>query len=340
MSQKTALITGITGQDGSYLAEFLLNKNYRVIGFQQISATPNTQNIVHLEGDIDFIHGDMTDSGNINHIIKNTQPDEIYNLAGQSHVGDSFTLPELTAQINGIGVLKFLEAIRLLKPDTKFYQASTSEIFGNNPSIPFNENTPLKAESPYAAAKIYAHNMIDVYRKSYGLFACCGILFNHESPRRGEDFVTQKICKDVAAIVRRELDILTLGNLDARRDWRHAKDYVRGMWVMMQSDHADDFVLATGQSHSVREFVERAFHYVDIPITWDGNVGRHAKTNVVLVKTDPALLRPNDIDHLIGDFSKMKTKLGWHPEYSFDDVVATMMDNALQDLACPVAKTA
>ncbi len=340
MTQKTALITGITGQDGSYLAEFLLEKNYRVIGFQQISATNNTDNINHIINDIDLIHGDLCDSGNINQIIQNTQADEIYNLAGQSHVGDSFELPELTAQVNAVGVLKLLESIRLLKPDTKFYQASTSEIFGNNPDMPFDEATPLKAESPYAAAKIYAHQMVDIYRKSYGLYACCGILFNHESPRRGDDFVTQKICQTVAAIYRGEETILALGNLDARRDWGYAPDYVRGMWMMMQAKSAEDYILATGQSHSVRDFVERAFAHIDISIQWDGDIGMNKKSGAVLVNIDPAYKRPNDVQNLFGDATKIHQALGWKPTTDFNNLVSGMMEHALHDFSCRPLKTA
>jgi len=330
MSNKTALITGITGQDGSYLAELLLKKNYRVMGFQQLSATPNTDNIDHLKNDIDLIYGDMIDAGNINHILMTTQPDEIYNLAGQSHVGESFHLPELTAQVNALGVLRMLEAIRLLKPDTKFYQASTSEIFGNQAdNLPFDENTPLRAESPYAAAKIYAHHMTQLYRESYGLFTCCGILFNHESPRRGHDFVTQKICQAVTAIGRGDQSPLTLGNLDARRDWGHAKDYVRGMWMMMQAATADDYILATGASHSVRDFVTAAFAHIGTDITWKNDKGLNAQTGDVIVMSDPELMRPNDVAHLIGNATKAKTALGWTAEIDFQNLVRDMMEGAL-----------
>ena len=329
MAQKTALITGITGQDGAYLSSLLLEKNYRVIGFQQHSATPNTRNIAHLKNDIELVYGDMTDGGNIARILSTTLPDEIYNLAGQSHVGDSFTLPEMTAQVNALGTLRFLEATRLIKPDAKFYQASTSESFGNNGHELQNEQSPFCPESPYAAAKIYAHYMVDIYRKSYGLYACCGILFNHESPIRGDHFVSKKICKATAAIHKGQQDRLILGHLDAQRDWGHARDYVRGMWMMMQADTPDDYVLATGQTRSVRDFVDHAFATVNIVIEWQGDTGINTATGDVIVTTDHRFRRPNDVHFLCGDASKAKRFLGWRPEISFEDMVREMMDAEL-----------
>jgi len=326
MQQKTALITGITGQDGAYLAEFLLEENYKVIGLQQLSATPNTQNIDHLKNDIKLVNGDMTDANNITKILSETKPDEVYNLAGQSHVGISFDMPEYTAQVNALGTLRLLESIRLLNLNTKFYQASTSEIFGNAPA-PQNEDTPLNPCSPYAAAKIYAHHIVKIYRDAYGLFACNGILFNHESPIRGEEFVTRKITKAIASG-----EVLELGNLKAKRDWGHACDYVRGIWMMMQNDTADDFVLATGVSHSVREFVERAYAHAGITIEWQGKgeneIGVDA-TGKTRVKINPNFYRPNELHELIGDATKAKNILGWQPEISFDDLIKEMVDSDL-----------
>jgi len=310
MTQKTALITGITGQDGAYLAEYLLSKNYHIIGAQQPSATPNTQNIDHL---IDHKHFtllplDITDANAITRLIKETQPQEIYNLAGQSHVGLSFNLPATTAQVNAIGTLNILESIRLIDPSIKFYQASSSEIFGNHAPAPQNEATAMNPSSPYAAAKLYAYHITKIYRESYGLFACNGILFNHESPIRGENFVTRKITKAVAGIHAGHQKTLKLGNLDARRDWGHAKDYVRGMTMIMHYDQPDDFVLATGESHSVREFVELAFDHIDITIEWRGQgsdeVGVNEATGTMVIEIDPDLYRPNEVHALCGDASK------------------------------------
>lgn len=324
MHQNTALITGITGQDGAYLAQFLLEKNYCVIGFQQLSATPNTQNIDHIKNDITLFNGDITDANNIMAVLNETQPDEMYNLAGQSHVGVSFEMPNYTAQVNAIGTLNILESIRILGLNTKFYQASTSEIFGNAPA-PQNEETPLNPCSPYAAAKIYAHHMVKIYREAYSLFACNGILFNHESPIRGEEFVTRKITKAIGAG-----EVLELGNLNAKRDWGHAQDYVRGMWMVMQHDKADDFVLATGQSYSVREFVTQCYAHIGVTIEWQGadesEIGINAKTKDILVKVNPKFYRPNELHELIGDASKANNVLGWQPKISFDDLVREMVD--------------
>jgi len=324
---KTALITGITGQDGAYLTEFLLQKNYHVIGFQQLSATPNTQNISHLidKNNFELIHGDITDAHNITHILSKFKPDEIYNLAGQSHVGVSFDIPAYTTQVKSMRVLDLR--------NTRLYQASTSEIFGNSGKDIQNEKAPFAPASPYAAAKLYAHHMVGVYRESYGLHASCGILFNHESPIRGEEFVTRKITKAVAQIHRGEPDILKLGNLSAKRDWGHARDYVRGMWLMLQQNTHDDYVLATGQSHSVREFLTRAFKHIGTDIIFKGEgldeVGYDAETEDVLVAIDPQLYRPNEVHHLCGDATKAYKKLGWKSEISFDELIREMVESDL-----------
>jgi GDPmannose 4,6-dehydratase len=334
--QKTALITGITGQDGAYLADFLLTKNYSVIGLQQPSATPNTQNINHLLHHKNFklIVCDITDSNSIFSILKTTQPDEIYNLAGQSHVGLSFDMPEYTTHVNAIGTLKLIETMRILNlHNTRFYQASTSEIFGNADHSPQNENTPLVPASPYAVAKTYAHNMVKIYRDSYGMHASCGILFNHESPIRGEEFVTRKITKTISAIHKNEQETLTLGNLNSKRDWGHARDYVRGMWMMLQQTTPDDYVLATGQSYSVRDFVERCFEHVNIKIEWRGEgvneIGVNCKTGKTIVTVSPEFYRPNDVHTLCGDASKAKNILEWSPKISFDNLVIEMMKSDL-----------
>lgn len=330
---KTALITGITGQDGAYLSELLLNKDYRVVGLQQPSATPNTQNIDHLidTDHFELIPCDITDSNAIFEILKNINPDEIYNLAGQSHVGLSFNLADYTAQVNAIGTLRLLEAIRILDfKNTRFYQASTSEIFGNTDRSPQNEDTPLNPASPYAAAKAYAHHMVKIYRDSYGLHASCGILFNHESPIRGEEFVTRKITKAIAKIQKGDQEFLTLGNLDAMRDWGHARDYVRGMWMMLQQNKADDYVLATGEQHSVRDFLIQAFKYVDIDIIFEGDgldeIGINSKTGKKIVTVSPEFYRPNDVHSLCGDATKVENILEWKPEISFSDLIKDMMD--------------
>ena len=330
---KTALITGVTGQDGAYLSQFLLDKNYRVIGLQQPSATPNTQNIHHLieAENFELIVCDITDANAIFEILKTTNPDEIYNLAGQSHVGLSFNLPDYTTQVNAIGTLRLLEAIRILDlKNTRFYQASTSEIFGNADHSPQNENTPLKPASPYAVAKTYAHNIVKVYRDSYDIHASCGILFNHESPIRGEKFVTRKITKVVAQIHKGEQEILTLGNLDAMRDWGHARDYVLGMWLMLQQKTPDDYVLATEEKHSVRDFVERCFSHVGITIKWQESgldeIGINQDNGKTLINISSEFYRPNDVHALCGDATKAKDILGWKPEISFDDLITEMMD--------------
>ena len=342
---KVALITGVTGQDGAYLAEFLLAKGYVVHGVKRRSSSFNTGRIDHIyqdphAADPRFIlhFGDMTDATNLIRIVQTVQPDEIYNLAAQSHVQVSFETPEYTANADGLGPLRLLEAIRLLGlNDCRFYQASTSELYGDTPDVPQNETTAFRPRSPYAAAKLYAYWMVVNYREAYGLHASNGILFNHESPVRGETFVTRKITRAVAAIHLGRQDHLFLGNLDARRDWGHARDYVRGMWLIAQQDAPDDYVLATGQTHSVRAFAERAFAEVGVALGWRGSgleeVGFDTATGHVRVQVDPRYFRPTEVDLLIGDPSKANTRLGWRHETDFDTLVAEMVRADLQTVA-------
>lgn len=343
MAKKRALITGITGQDGSYLAEFLLDKGYEVHGIIRRSSSFNTKRIDHLykdphEKDVNlFLHyGDMTDSTNLIRLLQEIQPDEIYNLAAQSHVKVSFETPEYTANADALGTLRLLEAIRLLGLEKKvrFYQASTSELFGKVVEIPQKETTPFYPRSPYAVAKLYAYWITVNYREAYNIFASNGILFNHESPRRGETFVTRKITRAVARISLGLQDKLYLGNLDAKRDWGYAPDYVRAMWMILQHDEPDDFVIATGECHSVREFVEAAFKYVGIDIEWHGKgvdeKGYQKGTNRVLVEVDPMYFRPTEVDILQGDPSKAKEKLKWEPQVKFDELVKIMMETDIE----------
>ncbi len=335
---KVALITGVTGQDGAYLAELLLAKGYIVHGIKRRSSSFNTGRIEHLyqdphEPDPRFIlhYGDMTDATNLIRIVQETQPDEIYNLAAQSHVQVSFETAEYTANADGIGTLRLLEAIRLLKltDRTRFYQASTSELFGLVQEVPQKETTPFYPRSPYAAAKLYAYWITVNYREAYGMHASNGILFNHESPIRGETFVTRKITRAVAAIHHGLQDRLYLGNLDSRRDWGHARDYVRGMWQIVQQDTPSDFVLATGETHTVRKFVELAFAEVGRSIEWHGEgveeTGRDAATGAVLVEVDPRYFRPTEVELLIGDPTKARTVLGWTHEIGLADLVREMV---------------
>jgi GDPmannose 4,6-dehydratase len=342
---KVALITGVTGQDGAYLAALLLSKGYTVHGLKRRASSFNTQRIdplyrdPHLPGARLFLHyGDMTDATNLIRIVQEVQPDEIYNLAAQSHVAVSFETPEYTANSDAIGTLRLLEAIKLLglKDKTRFYQASTSELYGKVQETPQTETTPFYPRSPYAAAKLYAYWIVVNYREAYGLHASNGILFNHESPMRGGTFVTRKISRAVAAIQAGQQDCLYLGNLDAKRDWGHAKDYVEGMWRMLQQDEAEDYVLATGETHSVREFVELAFGEADVAIAWEGSgvdeIGRCAKSGKVLVQVDPAYFRPTEVDLLLGDPTKAKTKLGWRHTIGFRDLVAEMVRTDINDL--------
>jgi GDPmannose 4,6-dehydratase len=338
MTKKRALITGVTGQDGAYLAELLLAKGYEVHGIKRRSSSFNTQRVDALYqdphvGPTSFLmhYGDMTDSTNLIRLVQQIKPDEIYNLAAQSHVAVSFESPEYTANADAIGVLRLLEAIRIvgLEKTTRFYQASTSELYGLVQAVPQRETTPFYPRSPYAAAKLYGYWITVNYREAYGMHASNGILFNHESPIRGETFVTRKITRAVSRIEVGLDDCLYLGNLSAERDWGHARDYVEGMWRIVQQETSDDFVLATGVTRSVRSFVETAFSHVDRRIEWRGEgvdeVGIDARSRKTLVKIDPRYFRPTEVDLLIGDAQKAKDKLGWEPTTSFEDMVKEMM---------------
>ena len=343
-NRKVALITGITGQDGSYLAELLLEKGYEVHGIIRRASTFNTKRIDHLyqdphEGDVRlFLHyGDITDSSNLNRLIEKIQPTEIYNLAAQSHVGVSFDSPEYTAEATGVSTLRILDAIRESGVKTKFYQASTSELFGGLPdTAPQSEKTPFYPKSPYGVAKLYSYWITVNYRESYDIFACNGILFNHESPRRGETFVTRKITRAAAAIHLGMQDKLYLGNLDAKRDWGHAKDYVEGMWRILQQDKPADFVLSMNETHTVREFVELAFAELGYEIEWQGEgvneKGIDKKSGRVLVEVDPRYFRPAEVELLWGDSTKARTELGWEPKYSFMDLVKEMVQSDLEEM--------
>jgi GDPmannose 4,6-dehydratase len=349
---RVALITGVTGQDGAYLAEFLLAKGYIVHGIKRRASSFNTGRIEHLYQDPHepsprFIlhYGDMTDATNLIRIVQETQPHEIYNLAAQSHVQVSFETAEYTANADALGTLRLLEAIRLLGlvEKSRFYQASTSELFGKVQAVPQNENTPFYPRSPYGAAKLYAYWIVVNYREAYGMHASNGILFNHESPVRGETFVTRKITRAAAAIHLGRQEKLYLGNLDAERDWGHARDFVRGMWLMLQQDQPDDYVLATGEAHSVRTLVERAFAETGITIEWRGSgpdeKGICAATGKVLVEVDPRYFRPTEVDQLIGDSSKAREKLGWGHETRFDQLVQEMVREDLKIMAAdPITK--
>ncbi|OEJ66634.1 GDP-mannose 4,6-dehydratase [Magnetovibrio blakemorei] len=343
MSGKTALITGITGQDGALLAELLLSKGYTVHGIKRRSSSFNTGRVDHLYHDMHeenvhfFMHyGDMTDATNLIRLIQETQPDEIYNLAAQSHVQVSFDTPEYTANADALGTLRLLEAIRILglEKTTRFYQASTSELFGNAPS-PQSEATPFEPRSPYAAAKLYAFWIVRNYREAYNMHATNGILFNHEGPTRGETFVTRKITRAVAAIKHGLQDRIYLGNLDACRDWGHARDYVEGMWRIVQHDKPDDFVLCTEETHSVREFVELSFSHIGRTIEWQGTgveqKGVDANTGDILVEIDPRYFRPTEVEYLLGDASKARKILGWKHTTPFTELVREMVD---YDLKC------
>jgi len=342
-SHKIALITGITGQDGSYLAELLLDKGYEVHGIKRRTSLFNTDRIDHLyrdphEPDQRFVlhHGDMTDSSSLIRIIQQVQPDEIYNLAAQSHVAVSFEEPEYTADSDAIGALRLLEAIRILglEKKTRFYQASTSELYGKVVETPQSETTPFHPRSPYGVAKMYAYWITVNYREAYGLYACNGILFNHESPVRGETFVTRKITRALARIKLRLQECLYLGNLDAKRDWGHARDYVQMMWMMLQQEVPDDFVIATGEQHSVREFVDAAAGELGINITWQGEGVDETGTDQdgrVIVRVDPRYFRPAEVETLLGDPSKAKQKLGWVPAIRFEELVTEMVREDLKD---------
>ena len=345
MADKVALITGTTGQDGAYLAELLLTKGYVVHGVKRRSSSLNTQRVDHLYIDPHvetakfFLHyGDMTDATNLIRLIQETQPTEIYNLAAQSHVQVSFETPEYTANADALGTLRLLEAIRILKLEkrVRFYQASTSELYGNAPHSPQNETTPFAPRSPYGAAKLYAYWITVNYREAYGIHASNGILFNHESPIRGETFVTRKISRAVAAIEAGLQEQLFIGNLNARRDWGHARDYVEGMWMILQQPQPDDYVLATGDGHTVREFVERSFAVIGRSIKWRGKgsqeVGVDGATGKELVKIDPRYFRPTEVDALVGDASKARVRLGWKHRISFDALVGEMVEEDRKEL--------
>lgn len=336
MPAKSALITGITGQDGSYLAEFLLDKGYQVHGVKRRTSLFNTARIDHLfdRDDFHLHHGDMTDTSSLLHIVEKTRPVEIYNLAAQSHVAVSFEEPEYTADADAVGALRLLEVVRTLDKSIRYYQAATSELYGNNPHPVQNEDSPFLPESPYGAAKCYAYWICSIYRKAYGLFACNGILFNHESPRRGETFSTRKITHGLARVKLGLQDFLLLGNLDAKRDWGHARDYVEAQYLMLQQEKPLDYVIATGEQRSVREFVEAAATRMDIAIEWRGKgvdeVGIDGDSGREIVKVDPRYFRPAEVDALCGDPSKARRELGWEPKTTFDELVDEMVESDLE----------
>lgn len=350
MARKTALVTGVTGQDGALLARLLLDKGYVVHGIKRRSSSFNTGRIddiyvdPHVDGARFHLHyGDLTDTSNMIRLLQETQPDEIYNLGAQSHVHVSFETPEYTANADGMGTLRLLEAMRILKlENTRFYQASTSEMFGRVRETPQRETTPFHPRSPYGVAKLYAYWITINYREAYGMFAANGILFNHEGPLRGETFVTRKITRAVASIELGVQDVLYVGNLDAKRDWGDAKDFVRGMWLILQQSVPDDYVLATGESHSVREFIELAFAQVGRAVAWQGKgeeeVGLDAGSGKVLVKVDPRYFRPAEVDSLLGDASKAQRELGWRPETSFPQLVAEMVESDLKVIAAEAGR--
>lgn len=335
--KKTALVTGITGQDGSYLAELLLEKGYEVHGLvRRLSTGTNTQNIEHIKDKIKFHYNDLSDCANVRNIILSVKPDEVYNLAAQSHVSVSFEMPTFTADVNGVGVLKILESVRLLskEKECKFYQASTSELYGKVRETPQTEKTPFYPRSPYAVAKLYAYWITVNYRESYGLYACNGILFNHESPRRGPEFVTRKIVQGMIRVHLGKQDVLELGNLDARRDWGHAKDYVSAMWMMLQQNVADDYVISSGEEHSVRNFCESVANYLDFNIRWSGEglneVGINTKTGKTIIRVNKDFYRPSEVPTIFGDCSKAKNVLGWKPQYNFNELVHEMCQKEME----------
>ncbi len=336
MTKKVALITGITGQDGSYLAELLLGKGYEVHGIVRRASVPNTQRIDHISDKIHLHYGDMTDSTNLNNLVRQLQPDEVYNLAAQSHVKISWDCPEFTAESDAIGVLRLLEAIHTngLDKKTRFYQASTSELFGLIQEPIQSEKTPFYPRSPYGVAKLYGYWITVNYRESYGIFACNGILFNHESPRRGDNFVTRKITLAAARIKEGLQDCLYLGNMDSKRDWGHAKDYVEGMWRILQAEKPSDYVLATGVTTSIRDFVKVAFKEAGFDLEWSGNgVNEKAvdkKTGKTVVAVDPQFFRPAEVDLLLGDSTKARTQLGWKPTYTWKTLAQEMVAEDLK----------
>lgn len=332
--KKRALITGITGQDGSYLAELLLEKGYKVYGVMRRKSVVDYGNVEHIKDKINFIYADMTDITSLINAVKISNPDEVYNLAAQSFVGTSWEQPIATADIDAIGVTNLLEAIRIIKPEAKFYQASTSEMFGLVQEIPQKETTPFYPRSPYGVAKLYGHWITKNYRESYNMYACSGILFNHESERRGKEFVTRKITDAVARIKNGVQEVLELGNMDAKRDWGHSKDYVNAMWLMLQQEKADDYVIATNETRTVREFVNIAFKKAGIELKWEGTGVEEKAINIenneVVVKINPKFYRPAEVELLIGDSSKAEKELGWKRNISFDELVERMVQNDLQ----------
>ncbi|MFH1173790.1 MAG: GDP-mannose 4,6-dehydratase [archaeon] len=337
-----ALITGITGQDGSYLAELLLSKGYEVHGIVRRSSTMNRERLAAIHrGEITdnpkltLHYGDLSDTSSLMHIVQKVQPDEVYNLGAQSHVRISFDIPEYTADVTGVGTLRLLEAVRTLRPSAKFYQASTSELYGDVTQGMQDENTPFNPQSPYASAKYFAHQTTINYRRGYGLFACAGILFNHESPRRGENFVTKKITNAVADIKKGLPYVLELGNLEARRDWGYAPEYVEAMWRMLQQDTPDDFVIATGETHTVREFMEKTFAIAGIPVASNGKEGPleeyiRTDTNKTVMRIDPVYYRPNEVNYLLGNPGKAERILGWKPKTTFEELVRIMVEHDLK----------
>lgn len=344
-NKKIALITGITGQDGSYLAELLLEKGYQVHGIIRRSSTFNTQRIEHLQGNpyshtegglFKLHYGDMTDSSCLVKIVSQVQPTEVYNLAAQSHVMVSFDLSEYTADVDALGTLRLLDAIRIchLTDQVKFYQASTSELFGKVQEVPQKETTPFYPRSPYGVAKLYSYWIIKNYREAYNMFACNGILFNHESPRRGETFVTRKITRAVAKIHLGTQEFIELGNIDAERDWGHAKDYVEAMYLMLQQDKPDDFIISTGEAHKVRKFVEHAFKHINVDIVWEGSgleeVGKDKETGKVRIKINARYYRPTEVESLLGDCTKAKNELKWTPKINFESLVKEMVESDLK----------
>lgn len=334
MLRKRALITGISGQDGSYLAEFLLDKGYDVYGIVRRKSKVDYGNVEHIKEKINFIYADMTDIVSLINAVNVSRPDEVYNLAAQSFVGTSWEQPIATADIDAIGVTNMLEALKVAAPLARFYQASTSEMFGLVQEIPQRETTQFYPRSPYGVAKLYGHWITKNYRESYDMFACSGILFNHESERRGEEFVTRKITKAVANIKLGNQEFIELGNIDSKRDWGHARDYVEAMWLMLQQEKADDYVVATGETRTVREFVEEAFRCIGVNIAWEGDgvneIGFDSETKKILVKINPEFFRPAEVEILIGDPKKAETLLGWKRKVTFKDLVKMMVENDLK----------
>ncbi len=331
---KNALITGITGQDGSYLSELLLDKGYNVYGLMRRKSVVDYGNVSHIKDKLHFIYADMTDYVSLVNAMKIAMPDEVYNLAAQSFVATSWEQPVATAEIDGIGVLNILEAIRFVKPDARFYQASTSEMFGLVQEVPQTEKTPFYPRSPYGVAKLYGHWITKNYRESFGLYACSGILFNHESERRGLEFVTRKITRAAASIKAGKQETLELGNMDAKRDWGHSKDYVYAMWLMLQQDTPDDYVIATGQTRTVREFVNAAFNAVGIPLEWHGNgpeeYAMNADTKKIIVKVNPDFFRPAEVELLLGSPAKAEKELGWKRDIDFNELVERMVKHDMK----------